>query len=68
MANKKEITMVVRLTPYLDNELNRISEEWGSSKSDIIRVALMDFISEMDEERIKAIAERIALTKPVDGF
>ena len=60
--------MVVRLTPYLDNELNRISEEWGSSKSDIIRVALMDFISEMDEERIKAIAERIALTKPVDGF
>ena len=55
----KDTLMVVRLTPYLDNELNRISQEWGTPRSEIIRVVLMNFISEMNDSVAQRITDRI---------
>jgi metal-responsive CopG/Arc/MetJ family transcriptional regulator len=43
----KDITMVVRLTPYLDNELTRISTEYNSTRSELVRVVLMNFVNEI---------------------
>lgn len=43
----KDITMVVRLTPYLDNELTRISQQFDSSRSELVRVVLMNFVNEI---------------------
>ena len=63
----KDVSLVVRLTPYLNNELNRVSKEWGSSKSDIIRVVLMNFFSEMDDDRTKIVAERIDFDRPSES-
>ena len=55
----KDTLMVVRLTPYLDNELNRINQEWGTPRSEIIRVVLMNFISEMNDSIAQRITDRI---------
>ena len=63
----KDVSLVVRLTPHLNNELNRVSKEWGSSKSDIIRVVLMNFFSEMDDDRTKSVAERIDFYRPSES-
>ncbi len=46
----KDITMVVRLTPYLDNELTRISQQWESSRSELVRVVLLNFVNEVAGE------------------
>lgn len=49
----KDIMLRVRITPYIDNELNRLSDKWGCTKSDLVRVMLLnslELINEIEEE------------------
>lgn len=48
----------VRITPYIDNELNRLSDKWGCTRSDLARVMLLNslrLINENEEEKQEAL-------------
>ena len=40
----KDIGLRVRITPYLDNELTRIAESYECTRSDLVRVVLINFV------------------------
>ena len=54
----KDIMLRVRITPYIDNELNRLSDKWGCTRSDLARVMLLNslrLINENEEEKQEAL-------------
>ena len=45
----KNIMLRVRITPYLDKELERIAEQFECSRSDLVRVVLLNFVENMNQ-------------------
>lgn len=52
MDNNKVVLLRVRITPYIDNELTRISTEWDCKRSELVRVVLFNYVySHIEKEK-----------------
>jgi hypothetical protein len=47
----KDIALRVRITPYIDNELSVLADQWNCTRSDLVRVVLLNFIEEGHEKQ-----------------
>lgn len=41
----------VRITPYLDNEMSRIAQQFDCTRSDLVRVVLFNFVEDFSNEK-----------------
>lgn len=46
----KDIMLRVRITPYLDNEMSRIAQQFDCTRSDLVRVVLFNFVEDFSND------------------